>query len=525
MMIERSGLWRISKPYFTFVVLFTALAVLVWPTAWGIVDRWFKFTEAYSHGLLMLAVSMFLVVRAARLKPVSPGFYPLWLVPFALALTAYGLGEIMRVQALSELTIVPLMLGGAAVLLGWQQVRQFIIPVGILFLAVPVWDYLSWTLQIITVEINRLLLGLFGIDFRVEGIFVYLTDVGIFEVAHGCSGLRYLLVGQALALLYGELNLQKISSRVWIYLVAVCLALVANWIRVFVIIYVGHETDMQSSLINEHDNFGWLVFAGTLVPLFFIGRVLEKEESATSFNSHSNDESFVGAGGRGRSGQNPLLAALAIVVLVIFTWLTIPAEPTLARTKNTVSHSASLVSENRWLPLFGKSLAGWNPAIKRPDRIMERSYTFRKGLSKTGESSAELFLGLYSYDSQRAGHELVHYNNRLYDSSNYIVENVFDIESVEGRPMSGMTLKQRGTDILINLIFGYYVEGRWEDNELEAKLAQLPGVLNKRTDASLLVIGLQCVECDARERLSEISTRILPKAQDYLDQLYESEPK
>ena len=195
MTLEWTRLRRIGKDCLPFALLFIALALLVWPTLWGIVDRWFKFTEAYSHGLLLLVVSLFLVVRAARLKPVSPGFYPLWLAPFALALVAYGLGDVMRVQALTELTIVPLLLGGAAILLGWRQVRQFIIPVGILFLAVPVWDYLSWTLQVVTVEMNRVLLGLFDIDFKVEGVFVYLTDVGIFEIANGCSGLRYLLVG------------------------------------------------------------------------------------------------------------------------------------------------------------------------------------------------------------------------------------------------------------------------------------------------------------------------------------------
>src|SRR5690606_33172616 len=129
-----------------------------------------------------------------------------------------------------------ILLGVLAVLMGWRQVRYFIVPVGLLIFTVPVWDFLSWNLQVITVEINRLLLGLMDIEFRVEGVFVYLIGVGTFEVAHGCSGLRYLLVGQSLAVIYGELNLQRVRSRVIIFLAGVLLALVANWIRVFVII-------------------------------------------------------------------------------------------------------------------------------------------------------------------------------------------------------------------------------------------------------------------------------------------------
>jgi len=46
-----------------------------------------------------------------------------------------------------------------------------------------------------------------------------------------------------------------------------------------VIILAGWLTDMETGLIEDHDTFGWWVFAGTLVPLFFIARLLEKRSS------------------------------------------------------------------------------------------------------------------------------------------------------------------------------------------------------------------------------------------------------
>ena len=361
-------------------------------------------------------------------------------------------------------------------------------------------------------------MGLFGIDFRVEGIFVHLTGIGIFEVAHGCSGLRYLLVGQLLALLYGELNLERIRSRIWLYLLAVGLALFANWIRVFVIIYVGHESNMQSSLINEHDNFGWMVFAVTLIPLFFVGRMLEKNESNTESRADNNNVLHRTELASSSSG-NPSIAIAAVAGLVSLTWFALPAAPE-SREVGTVKHNASFVSEEQWIPLFSRSLAGWTPSIERPDRLLERSYASREGLSADGAPNETLFVGLYSYDAQFAGHELVHYNNRLYSYSGYVAQDVFDITSVEGVPMSGMTLKPLGSATMIHLAFAYYVEGSWENNELEAKLAQLPGILNKRTDASLLVVGFQCADCNPQERLTALSSKIRPRAEDYLDQLY-----
>jgi hypothetical protein len=86
--------------------------------------------------------------------------------------------------------------------------------------------------------------------------------------------------------------------------------------------------------------------------------------------------------------------------------------------------------------------------------------------------------------------------------------------------MSGLTLKFRLSDELVHLAYGYYVEGRWETNELQAKLAQLPGLLNARTDASLLVIGLQCADCNAEQRLQELVPDIRARALEYVDSLY-----
>ena len=167
--IRFRGLIRAASP---FLLVFGALFLLIWPTVEGIVSRWLRFDESYSHGFLLLLVSVFLIFRVLKQRALVPGFYPLWLMPFVLALLAYGMGDLLRVQALQHLMLVPLLLGALAILLGWKQVRFFIAPVGLLFFAMPVWDFLSWTLQVITVEINQLLLGLFDIEFEIEGVFV-----------------------------------------------------------------------------------------------------------------------------------------------------------------------------------------------------------------------------------------------------------------------------------------------------------------------------------------------------------------
>ncbi|MCM0611840.1 exosortase [Marinobacter sediminum] len=512
MTIERMHFRSLIERVFPFLIVFGALFLVIWPTVEGIVSRWFKFDESYSHGLLLLLVSVVLIVRTVKRESPVPGFYSFWLFPFALALMAYGLGDILRLQALQEITLVPLLLGALAILLGWRQVKAFIIPVGLLFFAVPVWDYLSWTLQLMTVEINQLLLGLFEIDFEVEGVFVHLIGVGTFEVAHGCSGLRYLLVGQSLAALYGELNFRCLRSRIVFFLTAVGFALLANWIRVFVIIYMGYETNMESSLIRNHDNFGWWVFAATLVPLFFIGRKLELSKA---------EQKPSGELAKGVTERHPrrlwagtlTASALPVIVLVF-----LPSS--VGQIKPSPDAFDFSLNGERYAPLFGNRLSGWRPQMRNPDLVFAQTLFDRETVTGEEGAAQRLFVGVYSYEYQRHRAELVQYWNRIYDSEEWMPERFFTVMSPSDIPMQGVTLRNLSSGERIQLAYGYYVAGLWETDQWRAKLAQVVSFFSTRTDASLVVFGVACDDCDGEAAVGDLVKEIMPIIVTQVDRHY-----
>src|SRR5690554_8110709 len=112
--------------------------------------------------------------------------------------------------------------------------------------------------------------------------------------------------------------LSRFRSRLMLFGLGVVFALVANWIRVFVIIYMGYKTNMQSSLIDDHDNFGWWVFAGTLVPLYFIARRLEiKDDLVIAQQQARQPESMYPSG-------NPAIAVVVIIIAGLSTWIALP---------------------------------------------------------------------------------------------------------------------------------------------------------------------------------------------------------
>ncbi|WP_199453823.1 exosortase [Marinobacter sp. bablab_jr008] len=482
---------RLVGKFAPYIIIFGALFILLSENLARIGDRWLKFDESYSHGFLLLLVSIILVVKKLKTEPRNPGFYPWWLFPFFLALLGYALGGILRVEALQDLLLIPITLSAFAILLGWEQVRGLVLPVGVIFFAMPFWDYISWPLQLITVAVNEVWLGLLGIDFRIDGIYVYLTGIGVFEVAHGCSGLRYFLVGLSLSVLYGELNLKTILSRSVLMLAAVSLALLANWIRVFVIIYMGYETNMQSGLIAEHDNFGWWVFGVTLVPLFLFGRYLEKRETGTKNRTLLDLR---------KTSNGRFIASMCIAFLSMLAFFVIPPS------HGTVSKEPKgydlRLDGGKYNSIFQKSLEGWRPQINNPDRIFQQSL-FETSVSygNRGNSPIMYYASIHSYDFQRQGAEVIQYFNKMYNAQDWKVMDLFDIQSNGGRKLKGLTLEERGTGRSIHLAYGYYVEGYWEGNELRAKLAQLKGFHNSRTDASVFAFGVACSDCNGREAL------------------------
>ncbi|MAA66270.1 MAG: EpsI domain-containing exosortase [Alteromonadaceae bacterium] len=513
--MDRTSVRRSSDLYLPLLIVL-AFVVSTLPAWIGVGERWLKFDEAYSHGFLLLGLTVYLSASTWLSTKPRCGFHWPWLIPLALGLLVYLAGSLLLVEALQQVVLVPVLILSLLSIWGWRQGLPFIVPIGLIVFAIPFWDYLSWTLQVITVTMNQLLLAPLDIEFFVEGVFVYFPGVGAFEIADGCSGLRYLLVGLTMTVMYGELNLRLWRHRFILIICGVLVALVANWLRVFIIIYQGYTTDMTSSLVNEHDFFGWCVFAVALVPLYFIARFFENREDRIIQGGPSGVRNVTDAAGPSVFG-----AGLTLILLLgvggLAYGIVPPAEK--GAREGVRPHEIKLLDRERWLPIFEKTLDNWRPELQNPDRILERSFVERSGVQEQS-NAAKLWVGLYSFDYQRPGSELVFYKNRLYDADAFVPERTFQVDTGDGVVLGGLTLRHRRTEDRIHVAYGYYVEGQWEMDGLRAKLAQLPGIFNARSDASLLVFGVHCEHCDAENVLRSQAFALRRTSQEYLDQLY-----
>lgn len=511
--MDRFALQR-HFPWLLPVILLAGTGIAVWPALQVLFSRWQKLDESYSHGFIVLLVCLVLAVRKWRsVRPVN-GLYPVWIGPLALAAAVYLAGSVLFVEAFQQIAMVPLIVGSLLLIWGWRQTSAFFLPIGLFIFAIPVWDYLSWPLQLITVAVNQLLLSALGIDFSVEGVFVYFPGIGAFEIAHGCSGLRYLLVGLTISTIYAELSYQRLTERVILLVAAAFLAMVANWIRVFVIIYVGYESNMTSSLIWEHDHFGWWVFAGTLVPLFVIARYLENRQAQPS----SESDQVVTQKSKGKA--KAWISLVPVLVFVTLAWA-VESSNAEADFQGSSRHSFEILPSEQWLPVFQNSLAGWRPVVQNPDLETSGVFVKRQEL-QSGQAQPEYYVGLFTYIQQRPGSEVVQYANRLYDSDVLIPQRTFVVPAGNHTTLNGLELKYRQSESRVYLAYGYYVESFWQADEVRAKLAQLPGIFNNRSDASLLVIGVRCDACDGKASLEGLAPLVRQRVESRLDERFEA---
>ncbi len=262
------------------MLLLTALvAALYWPSLAALGAVWGSDRGTYSQGYLIGALSLWMLGQRgretqARLQP------NLAMLPVVL-----GLGFLWLICAragiqTAEAFLLPLILWTAIrAAFGARVARAAVFPCAFLVLAIPVWDPLSAPLQALTTQVSAGILRVAQVPNQVSGNFIHI-HAGTFEVAAGCSGLSMLLVGLAIAALYGEMQSQPVARRVMLLALAAAMSLLANWIRVAGIIYAGYLKGMHITLVRDHYGFGWVVFAVMLLGFFPIARRLTGASAA-----------------------------------------------------------------------------------------------------------------------------------------------------------------------------------------------------------------------------------------------------
>jgi exosortase A len=389
------------------------IAALVWLMGWygdtvaSMTAIWRR-SETFAHGFLILPVSAWLVWRKRRelsAIPLTPNLSgAAWLGCLGFVWLLARLAEVLVVQ---QLALVAMVAGVVLTLLGRQVLLTLAFPLGFLFFAVPIGEGLIPPMMEFTADFTVWALRLTGIAVYREGTFFSIPS-GDWSIVEGCSGLRYLIASFAGGCLYAYLTYRSWVRRCVFIAAAIVVPIIANWLRAYIIVMLGHLSGMRLALGVDHLIYGWAFFGLVMMGMLWVG----------SFWRESDDNP---AGARvalptpvDDAPQGRLLIAVLLAVVATGGW---PLYAAHLETRVRVAPAVRLqvpVERNGW-QVDPEPLTDWRPRFKGTDASVFQVY-------RRGDQRVVLYLGLYR--QQRQGAELINSQNIMVVQKHPVWSNV-----------------------------------------------------------------------------------------------------
>ncbi|MEZ5556090.1 exosortase A [Haliea sp.] len=368
---------------------FLAVLSVFHETVMSMVKVWVE-GETFAHGFLVLPISLWLIGRQ-RAALVGQNVNP---SPWVIVLTFLGAllwlaGWLVDVNLVQQLALVWIAVTGIWALIGTELAKRIAFPLCFLFLAVPMGEGLIPPLMELTADSTEYLVRLSGIPVYREGMYLTLPT-GHWSVVEACSGVRYLIASFTLGLLYAYLSYRSLRTQIIFIVFAILLPVVANSLRAYGIVMIGHLSGMELATGVDHLIYGWVFFGVVMLLLFWVGSFWQEAEPQFLVSESDAGNTFVD---RTTSFSQPKVLLLLLLVLIaapgfsgVFASNQLESAQALQPAKPAPGWIITKDPQWEWLP-------NQNGA----DRVTHEYYL--------GESI--VMVGLYQYLNQVPGAELV----------------------------------------------------------------------------------------------------------------------
>ena len=386
------------------ILLVLAFVLIVYrDTGIAMVTIWSR-SETFTHAFVVPPIVAWLVWRQrhelALLAP-KPAFWVL--LPISGAVLFWLLGDLGAVNSITQLAFVAILVLAVPALLGLPVARAIAFPLAFLFFAVPIGEFLLPQLMEWTANFTIAALRLSGVPVYREGL-QFVIPSGSWSVVEACSGVRYLIASLTVGTLFAYLNYQSTKRRVLFVLVSILVPIIANWMRAYMIVMLGHLSGNKIAVGVDHLIYGWVFFGVVIMLMFIIGARWSEAEPPVGGTGPSSPTRFA------PSSASRLWAA-AVSVLAIVT-LPVIAESIIGRAAPpgapALSAPASLVSG--W-QVTNANFSGFKPAFQNAAAETNTAYS---------NSGSVVGLYLAYYRKQDYGSKLVSSDNVVVASSDLV---------------------------------------------------------------------------------------------------------
>ncbi|MCL2524235.1 MAG: exosortase A [Betaproteobacteria bacterium] len=470
-----SPAWRQALPLL--LALLAWLLYCYWDTAAAMVGIWYR-SETYAHAFLVPPITLWLIWRQrAALLAVPPRTSLPLVAPVACATLAWLFGELTAVNALTQFALVATLALAVMALLGPAVSKRLAFPLAFLFFSVPFGDFMMPKLMEWTAAFTVLALRATGIPVYQEGL-QFVIPSGSWSVVEACSGIRYIIASLTVGTLFAYLNYRSWRRRLAFIAVALIVPLIANWLRAYIIVMLGHLSDNQIATGVDHLIYGWVFFGVVIMIMFVIGVRWSEAEAVPPPSAVPPDEQAGGNAGR------TWLAALAALAIAL-----VAAAGPLAFIAIDRADRAGPVALAK-LP----APAGWQEEAEAPlwkPDFANASDELQAVFVRDGQRVG-LYIGYYrNQDYQR---KLVTSTNTLAASDNSlwaVVARGSAAPEISGLPASvaSADLLASGPEVRLHVWRWYWIDGRLTASDALAKFyTALSRLAGRGDDAAVIIL-------------------------------------
>lgn len=502
--IERLSFFQIQflivlLVYVGSVVLFFQVDAIDIHTAWTT-------PRELEYGYLVFFLAAVLIVRNAKyVDQTEPLYWPL-IILVAISVV-YWIGAFLEVRTFRHLCLFLGFPFFSLAVLGKNAWDVTWVPCCVVIMALPAGYLLLPYLQQFTVLAVTSLIRLTPMTAYIEGAYIHLPE-GIVWIKEGCSGHKYFITAGTLALMVSAYDRRGLLRSLPVVGLALLLSIIANWIRVFVLVLVGYFSGMDHPLMDDHDNLGWVVFVVMMIPFFYLSskgardRELISEAnnpgssaeeidccepglmnaSDASENSPNNDNIIAQ-----RRFSGALIAAQLLVLVGGLGILIVPNKIELlgmegaGRGRASVTFQSSL---NDGVKVFNKDRQ-WYPNYSGATEEGHASYQY---LDQEVEASILL------YATQTQGKELDNTENTIFDKKRWRVKSkrVLSLTDFSGEKLSAFVVEAGRSGESWVAVYWHRVNGINARPGLRSKMLSLSRVWDYKSDDMLIALATAC---------------------------------
>jgi exosortase A len=379
-------------------VVVLAVLLLYTETVVSVVSIWHR-ADTYAHGFLVPALVAWLIWRRrVELKSIEIRPFVAPIIGVAVAGSIWLAASMAGVLVASQFAVLFMLELAVIAVLGLPITRLLLFPLAFAFFAVPAGEILVPTLIDWTANITIEALRLSGIPVYREGS-SFVIPSGRWSVVEACSGIRYLIASLVGGTLFAYLTYRSLTRRLLFVAASLVFPIVANWLRAYLIVMLGHLTDNRLAVGVDHLIYGWVLFGAIITLLFWAGlhwrepSTPSKPMKAWAVNEHP--------GAPRGAARLWTVAALSIAVAALWPALSSVLKGVVPEEDPRL---LPVVAQGNWKETE-RRLSDWKPHYSGARATIEQ--TFERG------DRGVVGVVVAYYRGQAQGHELVSSGNAL----------------------------------------------------------------------------------------------------------------